>query len=90
MIQSRITRDGITENVASLRSPAYLLSPAIPFTYKAKPSGARLSREMGVRYVLEARNKADNQRVTTQLVDAMTENNFGLSTTTPARTSPAR
>src|SRR5712692_9980561 len=70
--------DGITEDITSSLSKIsslFVIAHNSAFTYKGKAVKVQdVSREMGVRYVLEGSvRKADNQvRVTTQLVDATT------------------
>jgi adenylate cyclase len=70
--------DGITEDVTSSLSKIsslFVIARNSAFTYKGKAVKVQdVSREMGVRYVLEGSvRKSDNQiRVTTQLVDATT------------------
>ncbi len=70
--------DGITEDITtslSRISSLFVIARNSAFTYKGKAVKVQaVSREMGVRYVLEGSvRKADNQvRVTTQLVDATT------------------
>jgi adenylate cyclase len=67
--------DGITEDVitALSRSPwLFVISRNSSFTYQNKPVDIRqVSRELGVRYVLEGsvRKKANHVRVTAQLID---------------------
>src|SRR5262245_28739392 len=70
--------DGITEDITSdlsKISSLFVIARNSAFTYKGKAVKVQdVSREMGVRYVLEGSvRKADNQvRITTQLVDATT------------------
>jgi adenylate cyclase len=70
--------DGITEDITSdlsKISSLFVIAHNSAFTYKGKAVKVQdISREMGVRYVLEGSvRKADNQvRVTAQLVDATT------------------
>src|SRR5262249_47401829 len=70
--------DGITEDITSSLSKIanlFVIARNSAFTYKGKAVKVQdVSKEMGVRYVLEGSvRKADNQvRVTAQLVDAMT------------------
>ena len=69
--------DGITEDLTSdlSRISSLFVSRNSAFTYKGKAVKVQdVSREMGVRYVLEGSvRKADNQvRVTAQLIDATT------------------
>ncbi len=70
--------DGITEDITSdlsKISSLFVIARNSAFTYKGKAVKVQeVSREMGVRYVLEGSvRKADNQvRVTAQLIDATT------------------
>ena len=70
--------DGITEDIASdlsKISSLFVIARNSAFTYKGKAVKVQdISREMGVRYVLEGSvRKADNQvRITAQLIDATT------------------
>jgi len=70
--------DGITDDIitALSRLPGlFVIDRNSAFTYKGKPVKAQqVSRELGVRYVLEGSvRKADNQvRITAQLADATT------------------
>ena len=70
--------DGITEDITtdlSKISSLFVIARNSAFTYKGKAVKVQdVSREMGVRYVLEGSvRKADNQvRITTQLIDATT------------------
>ena len=70
--------DGITEDITtdlSKISSLFVIARNSAFTYKGKPVKVQdVSREMGVRYVLEGSvRKADNQvRITAQLIDATT------------------
>jgi adenylate cyclase len=70
--------DGITEDITSdlsKISSLFVIARNSAFTYKGKAVKVQdISREMGVRYVLEGSvRKADNQvRITTQLIDATT------------------
>src|SRR5262249_37820612 len=70
--------DGITEDITadlSKISSLFVIARNSAFTYKGKAVKVQdVSRELGVRYVLEGSvRKADNQvRVTTQLIDAST------------------
>jgi adenylate cyclase len=70
--------DGITEDITadlSKISSLFVIARNSAFTYKGKAVKVQdVSREMGVRYVLEGSvRKADNQvRITAQLVDATT------------------
>jgi len=70
--------DGISENIItalSYISEMFVIARNSTFTYKGKPVKVQqVSKELGVRYVLEGSvQKADNRvRVTAQLVDATT------------------
>ena len=70
--------DGITEDITSdlsKISSLFVIARNSAFTYKGKAVKVQdISREMGVRYVLEGSvRKADNQvRITAQLIDATT------------------
>ena len=70
--------DGITEDITcdlSKISSLFVIARNSAFTYKGKAVKVQdVSREMGVRYVLEGSvRKADNQvRITAQLIDATT------------------
>ena len=70
--------DGITEDITtdlSSISSLFVIARNSAFTYKGKAVKVQdVSREMGVRYVLEGSvRKADNQvRITAQLIDATT------------------
>jgi adenylate cyclase len=70
--------DGITEDITSdlsKISSLFVIARNSAFTYKGKATKVQdISREMGVRYVLEGSvRKADNQvRITTQLIDGAT------------------
>ncbi|MBI3757459.1 MAG: adenylate/guanylate cyclase domain-containing protein [Deltaproteobacteria bacterium] len=70
--------DGITEDITSdlsKISSLFVISRNSAFSYKGKsPKAQDVSREMGVRYVLEGSvRKSDNQvRITAQLIDATT------------------
>ncbi len=70
--------DGITEDITSSLSrisSLFVLARNSAFTYKGKAVKVQdVSREMGVRYVLEGSvRKSDNQvRITAQLIDATT------------------
>src|SRR5713226_8623242 len=74
--------DGITDDIitALSRLPGlFVIDRNSAFTYKGKPVKAQqVSRELGVRYVLEGSvRKADNQvRITAQLADATTGADF--------------
>lgn len=70
--------DGITEDITtdlSKVSSLFVIARNSAFSYKGKsPKVQEVSREMGVRYVLEGSvRKSDNQiRITAQLIDATT------------------
>ena len=70
--------DGITEDITtdlSKISSLFVIARNSAFTYKGKSVKVQnVSREMGVRYVLEGsvRKAGDQVRVTTQLIDAVT------------------
>src|SRR6266478_9479352 len=70
--------DGITDDIitALSRLPGlFVIDRNSAFTYKGKPVKAQqVSRELGVRYVLEGsvRKEADQVRITAQLADATT------------------
>src|SRR5438445_12446912 len=70
--------DGITEDLTSdlsKLSGLFVIARNSAFTYKGKPVKVQeVSRELGVRYVLEGsvRRAGDQVRVTAQLVDATT------------------
>jgi adenylate cyclase len=74
--------DGISENIISALSKIskmFVIARNSTFTYKGKPVNVKqVSREMGVRYVLEGSvQKAEDQlRVTAQLIDATTGNHL--------------
>ncbi len=74
--------DGISENIISALSnisKMFVIARNSTFTYKGKPVKVQqVSRELGVRYVLEGSvQKAGNRlRVTAQLVDATTGNHI--------------
>ena len=71
--------DGITEDITSdlsKISSLFVISRNSAFTYKGKATKVQeISREMGVRYVLEGSvRRADSQvRITAQLIDATTD-----------------
>jgi adenylate cyclase len=71
--------DGITEDLISdlsKISSLFVISRHSAFTYKGKATKAQdLSREMGVRYVLEGsiRKAGERVRITVQLIDATTD-----------------
>ena len=68
--------DGITEDLTTelARLPGlFVISRNAAFTYKGKATQpAQISRELGVRYILEGstRRAADNMRINAQLIDA--------------------
>ncbi|MGD9041546.1 MAG: tetratricopeptide repeat protein, partial [Desulfobacteraceae bacterium] len=70
--------DGITEQIitALARNPyLFVIASNSTFTYKGKPVKVQqVSRELGVRYVLEGsvQKSGDRIRITTQLIDATT------------------
>ena len=70
--------DGITEDIITELSrfhSLFVIARNSSFTYKGKPVDVRtVSRELGVRYVLEGsiRKSANRIRVTGQLIDALT------------------
>jgi TolB-like protein/cytochrome c-type biogenesis protein CcmH/NrfG len=74
--------DGISENIISALSKIskmFVIARNSTFTYKGKPVKVqKVSREMGVRYVLEGsvQKAGDQLRVTAQLVDATTGNHL--------------
>lgn len=74
--------DGITEdltNSLSRLASLFVISRTSAFMYKNKPTKVQdISQEMGVQYVLEGSvRRVDNQvRVTTQLVDAITDHHL--------------
>jgi len=74
--------DGISENIISALSKIskmFVIARNSTFTYKGKPVNVKqVSRELGVRYVLEGSvQKADDRlRVTAQLIDATTGNHL--------------
>ncbi len=78
--------DGITEDIITELSrfrALFVISRNSTFTYKGKPADVRqVSRELGVRYVLEgsARKAGNRARVTAQLVDAVTGNHLWAET----------
>lgn len=69
--------DGITEDLTTARakvSGLFVIARNSAFTYKGKPVDIKaVSRELGVRYVLEGSvQRADNRvRITAQLVDGL-------------------
>ncbi|MBI3757430.1 MAG: adenylate/guanylate cyclase domain-containing protein [Deltaproteobacteria bacterium] len=74
--------DGITEDVTtdlSKISSLFVISRNSAFTYKGKAAKVRdISREMGVRYVLEGsvRKAGGRVRITAQLIDATTDHHL--------------
>jgi adenylate cyclase len=76
--QQEYFSDGITEDITtdlSRISSLFVIARNSAFTYKGKAAKVQdVSREMGVRYVLEGSvRKADNQvRITAQLIDGTT------------------
>ncbi|MGD8981998.1 MAG: tetratricopeptide repeat protein, partial [Desulfobacterales bacterium] len=74
--------DGISENIISALSKIskmLVIARNSTFTYKGKPVKVqKVSRELGVRYVLEGsvQKAGDRLRVTAQLVDAITGNHI--------------
>ena len=74
--------DGISENIISALSnisKMFVIARNSTFTYKGKPVKVQqVSRELGVRYVLEGsvQKAGDRIRVTAQLVDATTGNHI--------------
>jgi adenylate cyclase len=74
--------DGISENIISSLSKIskmLVIARNSTFTYKGKPVNVkRVSRELGVRYVLEGsvQKAGDQIRVTAQLIDATTGNHL--------------
>jgi adenylate cyclase len=69
--------DGITENIITILSKIhdlFVISRSSSFTYKGKPVKVQqVSRELGVRYVLEgsAQKSGNRVRVIAQLIDAI-------------------
>jgi len=74
--------DGISENIISTLSEIskmFVIARNSTFTYKGKPVKVQqVSRELGVRYVLEGsvQKAGDRLRVTAQLIDATTGNHI--------------
>src|SRR2546422_8227219 len=74
--------DGLTEDITtdlSQLSSLFVISRNSAFTYKGKAAKVRdISREMGVRYVLEGsvRKAGDRVRISAQLVDATTDHHL--------------
>ena len=74
--------DGITEDITSdlsKISSLFVISRNSAFTYKGKATKVQdLSREMGVRYVLEGsvRKAGERIRITVQLIDATTDHHL--------------
>jgi adenylate cyclase len=74
--------DGITEDITtdlSKISSLFVISRNSAFTYKGKAAKVRdISREMGVRYVLEGsvRKAGERIRISAQLIDAITDHHL--------------
>jgi TolB-like protein/Tfp pilus assembly protein PilF len=74
--------DGITEDITtdlSRISSLFVISRNSAFTYKGKAAKAQdISREMGVRYILEGsvRKAGERIRITAQLIDAVTDHHL--------------
>jgi adenylate cyclase len=74
--------DGITEDITtdlSKISSLFVISRNSAFTYKGKAAKVRdISREMGVRYVMEGsvRKAGERIRITAQLIDATTDHHL--------------
>src|SRR3989454_1357297 len=74
--------DGITEDITtdlSKISSLFVISRNSAFTYKGKATKVRdISREMGVRYVLEGsvRKAGERVRISAQLIDATTDHHL--------------
>jgi adenylate cyclase len=74
--------DGLTEDITtdlSKISSLFVISRNSAFTYKGKAAKARdISREMGVRYVLEGsvRKAGERIRISAQLIDATTDHHL--------------
>src|SRR5262245_33183753 len=74
--------DGITEDITtdlSRISSLFVISRNSAFTYKGKAAKARdISREMGVRYILEGsvRKAGERVRITAQLIDAVADHHL--------------
>ena len=74
--------DGITEDIVTELSrfhSLFVIARNSSFTYKGKPVDVRtVSRELGVRYVLEGsiRRSGNRIRVTAQLIDALSGNHI--------------
>src|SRR5262249_58755986 len=74
--------DGITEDITtdlSKISSLFVIARNSAFTYKGKAIKVRdISREMGVRYVLEGsvRKAGERVRISAQLVDAMADHHL--------------
>jgi len=74
--------DGISENIISALSKIselFVIARHSTFTYKGKPVKVQqVSRELGVRYVLEGsvQRAGDRLRITAQLIDATTGNHL--------------
>jgi len=80
--QQEYLSDGISENIISALSKVsvmFVIARHSTFTYKGKPVKVQqVSRELGVRYVLEGsvQRAGDRLRVTAQLIDATTGNHL--------------
>jgi adenylate cyclase len=80
--QQEYLSDGISENIISALSKVstmFVIARHSTFTYKGKPLKVQqISRELGVRYVLEGsvQRAGDRLRVTAQLIDATTGNHL--------------
>jgi adenylate cyclase len=74
--------DGITEDITtdlSKISSLFVISRNSAFTYKGKAVKVRdISREMGVRYIMEGsvRKAGERVRISAQLIDAMTDHHL--------------
>ena len=74
--------DGLTEDIITALSKVkrlFVIARNSTFTYKGKPVKVQqVSRELGVRYVLEGsvRKSGDQVRITAQLIDATTGNHL--------------
>jgi len=74
--------DGLTEEIITALSKVkrlFVIARNSTFTYKGKPVKVQqVSRELGVRYVLEGsvRKSGDQVRITAQLIDATTGNHL--------------
>jgi TolB-like protein/Tfp pilus assembly protein PilF len=80
--QQEYFSDGITETIITALSKTpqlFVIARNSTFTYKGKPVKVQqVSRELGVRYVLEGsvQKSGDRVRITAQLVDAKTGNHL--------------